>query len=753
MTNDRLDGIWQEWEIVRKIGQGSFGAVYEAVRRDHQVESRAAIKVISIPQNESEIDTLRSEGLGKDATRTYLEGVVNDFVSEIQLMESFKGVQNIVSAEDYKIVERTGEIGWDIYIRMELLTPFNTYIREHVLDETETVKLGIDICRALDLCQKKNVIHRDIKPENIFVNDFGHFKLGDFGIARKLENMTGGLSQKGTYSYMAPEVEQGTQYDARADIYSLGLVLYRCLNNNRLPFLETEQQLLNPEERTAAVRRRLRGEPLPPPCCASPEMAEVVLHACSFDPERRFSSASEMMRALISAGNGKHTVGTLATDWNGAAAGGIRPEASEQTVRVRPAAPSDRGGGEPPRKPQNAGAGRQKPADFQQAAGNHPKKKKKTPVFKIAAGLLGAVILAGAALFAVPRVLDIVEGEEEEAYSDYDSQKIDEILEDAGEQADNGNIQGALNAVNEGLQMYPESEELKEKAEEYEAKRDGRSTEPEEESEEENGTKDETEEEEENGQDDEETSGFTGGNAYDFSDIVKTYAGTYRSSNLPMAFELEILSVKSSGKINAIFTFCNKLSDADPREEQNGIYNMEGTVESRQEDGSLNAYLEGTTWRLTPKGYSMIDLNVTISADRMVITDEDYRLYGVDQGEEGMYDYPDIVKTYAGNCKINGAPKNLLLEIERCDPDTGDVAAIAYYTPYKSDADVTSGKFSMAGKVMSADPDGSLAIALMGQDWIEEPGNTKLPQLIYIYVNAEHDTIESDDDYEIYVTG
>ena len=133
-----LKQIWPEWEIEGKpLGKGSFGVVYKAVRRDHGVESYAAIKVISIPTDPSEVDSLRSEGLNMNATRTYLQGVVNDFVSEIQLMESLKGVQNIVSVEDYKVVEKTDEIGWDIYIRMELLTSFNTYICDKKLTEEE----------------------------------------------------------------------------------------------------------------------------------------------------------------------------------------------------------------------------------------------------------------------------------------------------------------------------------------------------------------------------------------------------------------------------------------------------------------------------------------------------------------------------------------------------------------------------------------------------------------------------------------
>ena len=100
MTTDAFKQIWPEWEIEKQLGKGSFGSVYKAVRRDHGVESYAAIKVISIPSDASEIDSLRSEGLDMNATRTYLQGIVDDFVSEIQLMESLKGVQNIVSAFD-----------------------------------------------------------------------------------------------------------------------------------------------------------------------------------------------------------------------------------------------------------------------------------------------------------------------------------------------------------------------------------------------------------------------------------------------------------------------------------------------------------------------------------------------------------------------------------------------------------------------------------------------------------------------------
>lgn len=126
MTQE-IEKIWPEWKVVERIGSGAYGSVYKAVRSDHNLTSSAAIKVISIPKDASEMESLRSDGMTQDGTRTYLQGIVDDFVNEIQLMETLKGIQNIVSVEDYKVVERTGEIGWDIYIRMELLTPFNDW--------------------------------------------------------------------------------------------------------------------------------------------------------------------------------------------------------------------------------------------------------------------------------------------------------------------------------------------------------------------------------------------------------------------------------------------------------------------------------------------------------------------------------------------------------------------------------------------------------------------------------------------------
>lgn len=437
MAIDVLKQVWPEWQVEGKpLGKGSFGVVYKAVRRDHNVESYAAVKVISIPSDPSEIDSLRSEGLDMNATRTYLQGIVNDFVSEIQLMESLKGVQNIVSVEDYKVVEKTGEIGWDIYIRMELLTPFNAYICDKKLTEEEVIQLGCDICTALEICGKRNIIHRDIKPENIFINDFGYFKLGDFGIARKMENMTGGLSQKGTFNYMAPEVANSVDYDARVDTYSLGIVLYRLLNGNRLPFLDTEKQLLNPNERRNAVDRRLRGEELPAPCDASPAMADLILRACAYDPNMRFSSATEMKKALMSVANGTYSGNEDALNKTVSVRRATQTQDPNKTTSVRKVPPAQ--------------SSVQKPINT-----FGEKKKSKMPV--IIAAVLVVALLIGGGLFVIPKLI----------YNTSDEKEISAIIDEAEAFAANEDYESALAKIQTGLDTYPESETLLEKETEY----------------------------------------------------------------------------------------------------------------------------------------------------------------------------------------------------------------------------------------------------------------------------------------------
>ena len=298
MDKDVPVSVWPEWELIEKIGEGSFGKVYKAKRTERGRSFYSAIKIISIPASKGELDSVRSEMNNEQSTREYFRNLVEDCIQEIYTMEHFCGNSHVVSFEDFKVVEYLDEIGWDISIRMEYLTSFMDYCTGKELTEKEVIKLGCDLAMALIYCRKLNIIHRDVKPENIFVSRFGDFKLGDFGIAREQAHTMSNMSKKGTYSYMAPEIYKGEKYDSSIDIYSLGIVLYKLMNQNRLPFLSLDKQLITYRDKETALARRLAGEKMPVPVNASAAFSHIILKACAYEPGKRYRKPEDMLRDL-----------------------------------------------------------------------------------------------------------------------------------------------------------------------------------------------------------------------------------------------------------------------------------------------------------------------------------------------------------------------------------------------------------------------------------------------------------------------
>lgn len=299
--SNNIEIEYEGWHVVRRIGTGSFGAVYEIEREDFGYTYKSALKVISIPKSEQElIDVKNNVGKSEDSLKAYYQSVASEIVKEFELMYQLRGTTNIVSYEDHKVRKHASGIGWDILIRMELLTPLDVYMEHHRMTRQDIIRLGIDICKALERCRALDVIHRDIKPGNIFISEQGDFKLGDFGIARTIEAYDDvlELSRKGTISYMAPEIFKGMQYSFDVDIYSLGIVMYRLLNDNSLPFMP--QQSLKPTYKDVANANqlRLKGEMLPYPSGDHTQLAEIVLKACSYRPKERYQNPQTMREQL-----------------------------------------------------------------------------------------------------------------------------------------------------------------------------------------------------------------------------------------------------------------------------------------------------------------------------------------------------------------------------------------------------------------------------------------------------------------------
>ena len=294
----------EQWKEEELIGEGSYGKVYKAKKEEFGIATYSAIKQIEIPQDKAEIQTLKTEGMTQSNITTYYEKTVKKWVEEIKFMSIFKDSENIVNIEDYEIVKKKNEIGWIINIRMELLKNLDAYVLENNITDKEMLKMAIDIATALEDCEANKVIHRDIKPDNIFVNKKGVYKLGDFGIAKHIEKTVSNMSKKGTENYMAPELYKNEKGNKTVDVYSLGIMLYRYFNYNRLPFLPDYPEEITLEAREEALYKRISGEKLKAPQNATREIAEIILKACSYYPKDRYSSATELKEDLEKVYNG-----------------------------------------------------------------------------------------------------------------------------------------------------------------------------------------------------------------------------------------------------------------------------------------------------------------------------------------------------------------------------------------------------------------------------------------------------------------
>ena len=366
---------WQDWKIVNYLGSGAYGKVYEIERNASGIQEKAALKIVTRPKDAGELEADYQNGYDKESISAKYTQIFQEYRNEYKLMKELKGQSNIVSCDDFFIEENPDGIGGKIYIRMELLTSLQKETRERLLSEEEVIRLGKDICKALILCESRNIIHRDIKPDNVMISRFGDYKLGDFGVA-KVMNHTTNATMTGTTGYIAPEVLHMEKYGKEVDIYSLGIVMYWLLNNRRMPFIDADETL-TPFKANEALLKRYQGDRIPAPKNGSARLKEIVLKACEYLPKDRYASAQEMYDELDALQRGEMPV--------------KNPSRGVPKVEI---VPKQIGAEEVEQKPD------EKEEKNPVVAEEKPKKKKskKSKWVKIAAGLLVIVICGG--LFA-----------------------------------------------------------------------------------------------------------------------------------------------------------------------------------------------------------------------------------------------------------------------------------------------------------------------------------------------------------------
>ncbi|ACY16375.1 serine/threonine protein kinase [Haliangium ochraceum] len=279
-TDPLLDATIGNYKVKSKIGAGGMGAVYLA---EHPlIGKKVALKVLH-PEFSSQPD------------------VVQRFFHEAKSVNDIQH-PNIVDIVDYGVLENGGKL---VYFIMEFLdgASLSEVIREHApLAPERALTIALQVADALGACHRSGVIHRDLKPDNIILVRRRHqedfVKLLDFGIAKltgdqkvSVRTRTGVIL--GTPTYMSPEQCEGEgEVDHRADIYSLGILLYEMVTG-QVPFRgETYGQVL---------MQQLTHYPEPPSSVRGvvpPHVEAVILKTLEKTPDTRFQSMEELMHAL-----------------------------------------------------------------------------------------------------------------------------------------------------------------------------------------------------------------------------------------------------------------------------------------------------------------------------------------------------------------------------------------------------------------------------------------------------------------------
>lgn len=291
-----------EWEVKEFLGRGSFGDVWLAEKNTLGIIDQSAIKIIRIPRDMEDIEAMRAEGFTEDSIRTELRRSVDNAVREIRTMVDLQNHPAIVPCKSFDVFQYEEDGSWEVDIREQFLSPLPNWINANGIKQEDVVRMGISLSDLLSVCEKEGILHRDIKPANIFVDRLNNFRLGDFGLARMISSSSSIHSKGvGTDAFMAPEVFNGEKYDHRADIYSLGLVMYWLLNGQSLPFASKDIS------RSGAITLRLSGEPIPSLPDINPQLDKILRKACDPNPNKRWKTAQEFHDALQSVTSPKQT--------------------------------------------------------------------------------------------------------------------------------------------------------------------------------------------------------------------------------------------------------------------------------------------------------------------------------------------------------------------------------------------------------------------------------------------------------------
>ena len=296
--------VFGSWVVGESIGSGTDGRVSYIYKQDGNGNKvTGVLKTIFFLENRNETKDYNKIGAVVKNSHSSLEEIVEAVANNIDHIMRIDNGKRFVKYEEYEVRKVKG--GFVLYIRLEQMRSLENLLREFSLTESESIQIGLAICRSLVRTRKFSYVYPYLKPENILFTDNGNCKLADFGSFSYLEPSKASIAYKKSECFMAPEFITSGKTNTTCDTYALGLILYMLTNRGRLPFSESYPQPLTPAGLERSKQMRMNGEPLPKPELASDELFEVIKKACAFNVEDRFIHPGQMLEALKAIGTGR----------------------------------------------------------------------------------------------------------------------------------------------------------------------------------------------------------------------------------------------------------------------------------------------------------------------------------------------------------------------------------------------------------------------------------------------------------------
>lgn len=251
---------------------------------EKDTDNKYIVKIVSTPATQTQLEALLLTGVyeNAEAADAYFKTLAEDIIEETLVLERLSRLEGFLPYERTQLVPMDEGTGYDVYLLSPYRNTLAQLLRRSAMTQLSALNLALDLCAALTISRRSGYLYVNLKPENVYFTSEKGCKIGDIGFLSLNSLRYASLPDRYRSAYTAPEITDAfSNVSTTVDVYALGLILYQIYNDGLLP---------SDPDNTGGFA---------PPAYADYEMAEIILKACSSDPNQRWADPVEMGQAIV----------------------------------------------------------------------------------------------------------------------------------------------------------------------------------------------------------------------------------------------------------------------------------------------------------------------------------------------------------------------------------------------------------------------------------------------------------------------